>query len=38
MKEQGLDYNNDEVFAEWVRSNEELICATIVEFSEAYNE
>ena len=38
MKEQGLDYNNDDVFAKWVRKNEDLICDTIVEFSEAYKE
>ena len=38
MKEQGLDYNNDDVFAEWVRKNEDLICDTIVEFSESCKE
>ena len=35
MKDEGLDFNNDEVFAKWVRKNEKLICATIVEFADA---
>lgn len=35
MKEAGLDYNNNDVFAKWVKDNQSLIEATIVEFSDA---
>lgn len=38
MKEEGLDYNDDDLFKKYVREHEELICETIIEFAEAYAE
>ena len=38
MKGEGLDYNSDDLYADWVRSHQELIEATIIEFSEAKND
>lgn len=35
MKEENLDYNNDEIFGEWVRNHEEEICDVIYQMTVA---
>ena len=38
MKDEGLDYNDDDLFRKYVQEHEELIAATIIEFAESNNE
>lgn len=35
MKDEGLDYNDDDLFGKYVREHEELIAVTIIEYADA---
>lgn len=37
MKDEGLNYNDDDLFDKWIEEHQELIEQTIIEFADAYN-